>query len=201
MDTGKILADVPDGEIQEIVNAWRLRSPGITRFWSAVEDAAASVIQDGGVRWVPAGDGELVFTFEMDLLTDKTWLTIQLPSGRKLFYPQPFIGTNRFGRPAVCYLGVNQTSRKWEPTETYGGKLVENITQAVARDCLAEAVERLETAGFPVVFHVHDEVVIDVEQQYEDLDKVTDIMRENPSWAQSLPLNADGWVDVYYKKD
>lgn len=201
MDTGKILADVPDGEIQEIVNAWRLRSPGITRFWSDVEDAAASVIQDGGVRWVPAGDGELVFTYEMDILTDKTWLTIQLPSGRKLFYPQPFIGTNRFGRHAVCYMGVNQTSRRWEPTETYGGKLVENITQAVARDCLAEAVERLEAAGFPVVFHVHDEVVIDVEQQYEDLDKVTYIMRENPSWAQSLPLNADGWVDAYYKKD
>lgn len=201
MDTGNILADVPDGDIQEIVNAWRLRSPGITRFWSDVEDAAASVIQDGGVRWVPAGDGALFFSYESDFDTGLRWLTIQLPSGRKLFYPQPFIGTNRFGRPAVCYLGVNRTSRKWEPTETYGGKLVENITQAVARDCLAEAVERLEAAGFPVVFHVHDEVVIDVEQQYEDLDKVTCIMRENPSWAQSLPLNADGWVDAYYKKD
>lgn len=201
MDTGKILADVPDGEIQEIVNAWRLRSPGITRFWSDVEDAAASVIQDGGIRWVPAGDGALLFSYDAAYSPDLNFLTIQLPSGRKLFYPQPFIGTNRFGRPAVCYMGVNQTSRKWEPTETYGGKLVENITQAVARDCLAEAVERLEAAGFPVVFHVHDEVVIDVEQQYEDLDKVTDIMRENPSWAQSLPLNADGWVDAYYKKD
>jgi DNA polymerase len=129
-------------------------------------------------------------------------MTIQLPSGRKLYYPHPHLGVNRFGHESICYLGVNQTSRKWMQLETYGGKLVENITQAVARDCLAEAVERLEAHGaLPVVFHVHDEVVLDVEQQYSDLDAVVQIMSQNPTWAKGLPLGADGWVDYYYKKD
>lgn len=203
MDTGKILADVPDEDIQDMVRSWRLKSPRITRLWSRVEDAAFQAIGTGTPTRLWLGDDKeyLIVAYEKDTQTDLDFMTIQLPSGRKLFYPHPHIGMNRFGHDSVCYMGVNQTSRKWEPTETYGGKLVENITQAVARDCLAEAVERLEAAGFPVVFHVHDEVVIDVEQQYEDLDKVTDIMRENPSWAQSLPLNADGWVDAYYKKD
>ena len=412
MDTGKILAEVPDSEIGEIVQAWRLRSPMITRLWNDVEDAAASVIQDGGVRWVPAGDGQLTFLLEM--ADGLTYLTIELPSGRKLYYAEPHMGVNRFGRPAVCYWGVNQTTRKWQPLETYGGKLVENClaagtlvlthdglkriedmsyldlvwdgygwvwtggliykgrqrticvdglrmtpdhriltkkgwtpcgqargsdwaavrapdgylqggkrlreflgrhgpklrsgagagqegqrtrvqpgelpldtskkqyaesqklsgdrhaswkndrgrvgrkkwdrrndatlpagqrmargivvdrterqehvydlrdcgerhqfcvydpltrrlrivhncTQAVARDCLAEAVERLEEAGYPVVFHVHDEVVIDAPT--DCLDQVVEIMKENPSWAKGLPLNADGWTDAYYKKE
>ena len=199
MDTGKILAEVPDSEIQEIVNAWRQRSPNITLLWADVEAAAAQVTQGGGSVYVYTGDGSLRFALEGD--GNLTFLTIQLPSGRKLYYAEPFMGANRFGRPAVCYWGVNQTTRKWQPLETYGGKLVENITQAVARDCLAEAVERLEEAGYPVVFHVHDEVVIDAPVGKADLEDVTRIMRINPSWAPGLPLNADGWTDAYYKKD
>lgn len=206
MDTGKILAEVPDSEIGEIVQAWRMRSPAITRLWNDVEDAAASVIQDGGVRWVPVGDG--VLTFLLEIADERTFLTIALPSGRKLYYAEPHIGVNRFGRPAVCYWGVNQTTRKWQPLETYGGKLVENITQAVARDCLAEAVERLEASGYRVVFHVHDEIIIDDDSAPEDpearadlLGAVVEEMKVNPSWAPSLPLNADGWTDVFYKKE
>ena len=200
MDTGHILALVPDEEIGEIVAAWRDRSPAITKLWKDVEGAAQATITDGASRFVLLSDNKALY-FKLEMNDGLTFLTIALPSGRKLYYAEPHMGTNRFGRPSVCYWGVNQTSRKWQPLETYGGKLVENITQAVARDCLAEAVERLEAAGFPVVFHVHDEVVVEVEQQYEDLDKVCGIMRVNPSWAPSLPLNADGWVDRFYKKD
>ena len=200
MDTGHILALVPDEEIGEIVAAWRDRSPAITKLWKDVEGAAQATITDGVSRFVLLSDNKALY-FKLEMNDGLTFLTITLPSGRKLYYAEPHMGTNRFGRPAVCYWGVNQTSRKWQPLETYGGKLVENITQAVARDCLAEAVERLEAADYPVVFHVHDEVVVEVEQQYEDLDRVCDIMRVNPSWAPSLPLNADGWVDAYYKKD
>jgi len=197
MDTGKILAEVPDEEIQEIVNAWRLRSPAITRLWTLCETAALSVARSGSSTAIP-GAG-LVFAYEYDPNTGLQFMTIQLPSGRKLYYPEPSIGTNRFGRESVTYWGVNQTTRKWMQLETYGGKLVENITQAVARDCLAEAVERLEAAGYPVVFHVHDEVVIDA--RTDCLEQVVEIMKENPSWAKGLPLNADGWTDAYYKKD
>lgn len=95
-------------------------------------------------------------------------MTIQLPCGRKLYYPKPHTGVNRFGRPAICYWGMNQTTKKWEELETYGGKLAENVTQAVARDCLAEAIERLEAAEYRVVFHVHDEVVLEVPGGTED---------------------------------
>ena len=200
MDTGHILALVPDEEIGEIVAAWRDRSPAITKLWKDVEGAAQATITDGASRFVLLSDNKALY-FKLEMNDGLTFLTIALPSGRKLYYAEPHMGTNRFGRPSVCYWGVNQTSRKWQPLETYGGKLVENITQAVARDCLAEAVERLEAADYPVVFHVHDEVVVEVEQQYEDLDRVCDIMRVNPSWAPSLPLNADGWVDRFYKKD
>jgi len=111
------------------------------------------------------------------------------------------MGVNRFGRDSLCYYGMNQTSKKWEVVETYGGKLVENITQAVARDCLFDAMTRLEAAGFPIVFDIHDEAVIEVLDGAADLDKVVDIMSTPIPWAPGLPLNADGWVDKYFKKD
>lgn len=200
MDTGKILADVPDEEIGEIVRAWRLKSPAITRLWNLCEGAAFNAIKLGSSTAILGAN--LIFAYEHDYITGLDFMTIQLPSGRKLYYPHPHLGVNRFGHESICYLGVNQTSRKWMQLETYGGKLVENITQAVARDCLAEAVERLEAHGaLPVVFHVHDEVVLDVEQQYADLDAVVQIMSQNPTWAKGLPLGAAGWVDYYYKKD
>ena len=101
-------------------------------------------------------------------------------------------------------MGVDQTTKKWKAIETYGGKLTENVVQAIARDCLAVAIERLEQAGFPIVFHVHDEVVIDVSPFADDeamLSKVCEIMTTPISWAQGLPLGADGWVGTFFKKD
>lgn len=111
------------------------------------------------------------------------------------------MGVNRFGKPALCYWGQNQTSKKWAVEETYGGKLVENITQATARDCLAEALENLQAAGYPIVFHIHDEVVIDAGPGQDNLDDVVRIMSQVPAWAEGLPLNADGWVNPFFKKD
>ena len=131
-------------------------------------------------------------------------MTIQLPSGRKLFYVDPQIGQNKWGNPSISYMGLNQTTKRWESTETYGGKLTENIVQAIARDCLAESIERLSAAGFPIVFHVHDEVVIDI-KPYADNDtmlkQVCDIMRQPPVWAPDMPLDAAGWVGEFFTKD
>ena len=199
MDTGKILADVPDNEVLELVYQWRDKSPAIVTFWYQVEAAAMETVKTGHTTMIR--DGSIVFAREMDPENDLDFMTIQLPNGRKLYYAKPHIGSNRFGRPAICYWGVNQKTRRWEATETYGGKLTENITQAVARDCLAEAVERLEASGYPVVFHIHDEVVIDARPGRNKLEDVVEIMRQVPNWAPGLPLNADGWVNPFFKKD
>ena len=167
------------------------------QFWYTAEAAAREAVEHG--RRVELDRGRLVFAREMDGSND--FLTIRLPSGRKLYYAHPHMGVNRFGRPALCYWGVDQRTHKWGVVETYGGKLVENITQAAARDCLAEAVERLEAAGYPVAFHIHDEVVIDAPPGRDNLEEVINIMRQMPSWAEGLPLNADGWVNPFFKKE
>ena len=178
---------------------WRQNNPHIVNFWSTLNAAAMEVVQRGAR--IPIQNGRLELAREYDHSSGLDFMTVRLPSGRKLFYPQPHIGVNRFGSPSVCYWGVNQTTRKWEEIETYGGKLAENITQAVARDCLAEAIERLEAAGYRLVFHVHDEVVIEAPTEQADLEDVVRIMSIPPAWAPDLPLKADGWVNPFFKKD
>lgn len=143
---GALRMGIPEEDLPDIVERWRNANPAIVQFWYTVEAAAREAVEHG--RRVELDRGRLVFAREMDGNND--FLTIRLPSGRKLYYAHPHMGVNRFGRPAVCYWGVNQKSHKWEVIETYGGRLTENITQAAARDCLAEAVERLEAAGYPV---------------------------------------------------
>ena len=141
---------------------------------------------------------------EYDIIQGTVYFTITLPSGRKLYYASPSLGENQWGNPSICYMGMNQSTKKWEKIETYGGKLTENCVQAIARDCLAEAIERLSKAGFPIVFHVHDEVVIDIKPFADNktmLKAVTDLMTIVPAWAQGLPLGADGWVGSYFTKD
>ena len=128
-------------------------------------------------------------------------MTITLPSGRKLYYNKPQIGRNQWDRPSISYMGMDQTTKTWKRIETYGGKLVENCVQAIARDCLAQAIESLEAEGFPVVFHIHDEVVIDCPASAASLDKVVQLMSRPISWAPDLPLNADGWVGDFFKKE
>ena len=199
MDTAKALADLPDEEIMDMVQLWRRANPHIVQLWYTVEAAAKEAVEQG--RRVPLRNGSLVIAREYDPLHQLNFLTIQLPSGRKLYYAEPHMGVNRFGHPSLCYLGQNQTTKKWEEVETYGGKLVENITQAVARDCLAEAIERLEASEYPVVFHIHDEVVIDAPPGRDSLEDVIRILSQPPAWAAGLPLTADGWVNPFFKKD
>ncbi len=162
-----------------------------------MEAAAVQVISQGGA----VGVNGLVISHELNCDTGFDALTILLPSGRKLFYVSPQIGENQWGKPSLSYMGMNQTSKKWQRIETYGGKLVENSVQAIARDCLAQAIENLETAGIPVVFHIHDEVVIDCTPDTASLDDVIQIMSKPIPWASGLPLGADGWVGTFFKKD
>lgn len=206
MDTGHNLDDLSDDEVKGIVDRWRETNSMIRDLWNIVDSAAVTVITNGGAQTIRSETTDAVITLacELDVITGTRYMTILLPSGRKLYYPSPEIGVNRWGNPSVSYMGQNQTTKRWERIETYGGKLVENIVQAIARDCLAIAIENLEAQGLHVVFHIHDEVVIDTPAWADEdtmLDTVTKIMTKPIPWAQMLPLNADGWVDKFFKKD
>lgn len=206
MDTGHNLDDLSDDEVKGIVDRWRETNSMIRDLWNIVDSAAVTVITNGGAQTFRSETTDAVITLacELDVITGTRYMTILLPSGRKLYYPSPEIGVNRWGNPSVSYMGQNQTTKRWERVETYGGKLVENIVQAIARDCLAIAIENLEAQGLHVVFHIHDEVVIDTPAWADEdtmLETVTKIMTKPIPWAQMLPLNADGWVDKYFKKD
>ena len=142
----------------------------------------------------------LVFSLEGDLIYGQCFLTVRLPSGRKLYYPKPFLQENRFGKAAVHYYTVGQKSRKWEVDSTYGGKMTENIVQAIARDCLAETLKRIEAKGLQVVFHVHDEVILDAPAQTR-VEEVCDLMAEPIPWAPGLILKGAGFESSYYMKD
>lgn len=206
MDTGHNLDDLSDDEVKGIVDRWRETNSMIRDLWNIVDSAAVTVITNGGAQTIRSETTDAVITLacELDVITGTRYMTILLPSGRKLYYPSPEIGVNRWGNPSVSYMGQNQTTKRRERVETYGGKLVENIVQAIARDCLAIAIENLEAQGLHVVFHIHDEVVIDTPAWADNdtmLDTVTKIMTKPIPWAQALPLNADGWVDKFFKKD
>ena len=206
MDTGHNLDDLSDDEVKGIVDRWRETNSMIRDLWNIVDSAAVTVITNGGAQTIRSETTDAVITLacELDVITGTRYMTILLPSWRKLYYPSPEIGVNRWGNPSVSYMGQNQTTKRWERVETYGGKLVENIVQAIARDCLAIAIENLEAQGLHVVFHIHDEVVIDTPAWADEdtmLDTVTKIMTKPIPWAQALPLNADGWVDKFFKKD
>ncbi len=176
-------------DMQEIVSKWRDSSPNICKLWSGVENAARRAIGSPGKPvlckhgiWFDAKDEQLF---------------LRLPSGRMLVYQQPEINDEG----SITYMGVNQTSRKWSRIETWGGKLVENIIQAIARDCLAEAMKRLDKAGYKIIMHIHDEVVLDVPDGTGSLAEVKSIMSKTIPWAPGLILSADGWEDKYFKKD
>lgn len=196
---GALNMGLTEEELPDIVNRWRTANSHIRDLWYDMDGAAVDVIQTGGCKRVHG----LWLAREYDGTTGSCSFTITLPSGRKLYYNDPKIGENRWGNPSITYMGVNDKN-KWGRIETYGGKLTENCVQAIARDCLAEAIERLEAAGFPIVFHVHDEVVIDIKPyaaHADMLDQVVQIMRQPPIWAHDLPLNADGWVGDFFTKD
>lgn len=194
MDTKKELAE---DELPEIVRRWRSANKRIVDLWYSLENAALDVMRSG----YPVGLRGLILAREGDYDTQQDFLTITLPSGRKLFYARPFLHQNDLGREALHYHGVNQKTRKWEVVPTYGGKLAENVTQAIARDCLAESLFRLDATGYQTVMHVHDEVVLDAPESIADIDAVNAIMGAPISWAPGLPLKAAGFVTDYYMKD
>ena len=133
--------------------------------------------------------------------TPSTFLTVRLPGGRKLYYLRPFLKENQFGKRAVHYYAVGQATRKWGVESTYGGKMTENIVQAIARDCLAVTLDRIDALGLQVVFHVHDEVICEVPIGVSSAEEISKIMSEPIEWATGLPLKADAYECEYYRKD
>lgn len=198
MDSGHELDSLSDDEVDELVQLWRKANPNIVKLWGLVEAAARSAVLEGRTSILQHG---MTISRNFDVAHGLDFMVVGLPSGRRLYYPHPTMTQNRFGRPSISYMGQNQTTKKWERIETYGGKLVENIVQAVARDCLSEAITRLEAAGYSVVFHIHDEIVVDSAGPGTSLERMEQIMAEVPAWAPGLPLNADGWANEFFKKD
>lgn len=194
---GALNMGLSEEELPDIVSRWREANRRIRDLWYAMENAAVRVISEGG----SVGVGCVMLSREFDNSTGTNCMTILLPSGRKLYYINPQLGVNQWDKPSISYMGMEQSTKRWGTVETYGGKLVENVVQAIARDCLACAIERLERAGYPVVFHIHDEVVIDIPADRADLDAVVQIMRAPIPWAADLPLNADGWTGLFFRKD
>mgnify|MGYP002672680000 FL=1 len=200
INMGALKMGLHEEELPDIVTRWRSANKKIAQLWYKIDDAVMHVVSAGGSRMVNG----VTFAREYDPMQGVSLLTIQLPSTRKLYYVDPQVGVNRFGSASINYMGQNQMTKKWQRVETYGGKLTENIVQAIARDALALAIEHLEAAGLPVVFHIHDECVIDCPAfgtPDEMLDRVTNLMTQPIPWAQGLPLNADGWVGTFFKKD
>lgn len=186
-----------EDEAKDIVRRWRSANKRIVDLWYSVENAAIEVMRTG----YPVGIKGLLIARECDCYNNQDFLTITLPSSRKLFYTRPFLIQNDRNRESLNYYGLNQDTKKWEVVPTYGGKLVENIVQAIARDCLAESLVRLNAAGYQIVMHVHDEAVLDVPVLGADLDRVCEIMGQPIPWAPGLLLRADGFTTSFYKKD
>lgn len=183
-------------EMREIVYKWRDSNPRIVRLWAIVEKAATAAIQTG--RDIPINRGIVVGRH-------RGMLTIKLPSGRTICYPRARIGTEygdgkRGDHDIIEYEGVNQTTRKWEAVRTYGGKLTENIVQAVARDILGVVILRARDAGLDVVFHIHDEIVAETspDRKLEDTERLFSLPID---WCRDLPLKGAGYVTPYYLKD
>lgn len=197
INMGALDMGIPEDDLPDIVQRWRDTNKRICDLWYKMNSAAVEAISTG----CSVGVGRLLVSCEYDAAHEVEYLTVLLPSGRKLYYNSPQIGENKWGGPSISYMGMDQTTKKWKRIETYGGKLVENCVQAVARDCLAQAIENLEKEGLPVVFHIHDEVVIDCRADTATLDAVVNIMSRPIPWAPGLPLNADGWVGGFFKKD
>lgn len=187
---GALEMGLDETELQPLVDAWRAANPRIVAFWWHVDKAARKAIE-GHPTVLPNG---LSFYMRGHLLL------IRLPSGRELAYVRPRIVPGKYGRDVITFEGVNQTTRKWTHDDTYGPKLVENIVQAVARDCLAVSMMRLHEAGFTIAMHVHDEVVLDVPIGTSSAEAVATIMGQPIAWAKGLPLCADAFEADYYQK-
>ena len=185
---------IPEDELQAVVDSWRNANPKVVKLWRLCEIAVRTAIEEH--RTVRLQHG-----LEFSYINHN--LFIKLPGGRKLCYWDTKLKMDpRDGREHIVYMGVNQETKQWGETETYGGKLVENIVQATARDCLAVAMTRVSNLGYKIVMHVHDEMIVDVPiEDTEALDVINACMAEPIDWAPGLPLKGDGYETTFYKKD
>ena len=195
---GALGMGLSEEELPNIVGLWRQASPNIVKLWYTVEKAAVYTVTTGNPMTLEHG---IAFRLEVDPFYGYRYMTIELPSGRKLFYPDPHIRLNNFDKEAVHF--KTQLNNAWVTESTYGGKLVENITQAVARDCLALTLMRLSENGLPAIMHIHDEAVIEVPK--DEADEYLDIVEKTFAlpipWAEGLVLTAAGFTNDYYMKD
>ena len=214
---------IPEDELQSVVDQWRRANPMIVKLWKDYEMAAKTAIRerrsvrrgvrtkaynleareymaDGPVRPYSVREGAYV---EFSYVNGN--LFVRLPGGRKLCYWDARVSQWDDKPDSITYAGVDQATKQWGRLETYGGKLVENIVQATARDCLAETMKKVDAAGYSIVMHVHDEIICDVPYldrgNSEDLSRILDIMGQSPEWAPGLPLKGDGYITPFYKKD
>ena len=185
---GGIEMGLSEDELQSIVDSWREANPNIVSLWWDIDSVVKRVVKTRTKEKYK----NLVISYEKGILF------IELPSKRRLAYPKAKIGMNRFGGESIVYEGI-VVGNKWNKIESYGGKFVENIVQAIARDILAEAMMRIENEGFNIVMHIHDEVVI--ESDSSSIEEINEIMSIVPSWAPGLILDADGFESEFYKKD
>ena len=193
---GALKMGLSEEELPEIVTRWRAANQRIVALWSAVGSYALRTVRDGRARQVNG----LIFRMEQDLKHGLRFLTIELPSKRKLFYCKPYIGLNQFGGESLYFYTQNQTTKKWEESSTFGGKLVENIVQGIARDCLCETLDRITSKGYRIVFHVHDEVIVDAGMDLT-VEELCSIMAEPIPWAKGLILKGAGFSGQFYQKD
>ena len=178
-----------EDDLPPLVAAWRRANPHITQFWWDVDKAAVeAVTKRTGTR-----AGRITFEYRSGILF------VTLPSGRKLAYVKPRMAVNKFGREGLTYEGILE-NKKWGRIETYGPKLVENIVQGTARDLLAEAMLRVERKGYPIVMHCHDEIIAEVPEGSGSVEEMCEVMAARPSWAEGLPLRADGYECPFYQK-
>lgn len=184
---GALEAGMTEDELQPLVDSWRAANPNIVQLWKDVDHAAKECIK----KRVTTKTHGIGFNYQSGMMF------IALPSGRRLAYVKPEIGENRFGSESVTYMGVGST-KKWERLETFGGKMVENIVQAIARDILCYAMQTLKNCA--IVAHIHDEIIIEADQSMS-LEAVCEQMGRTPPWANGLKLRADGYECMFYQKD
>ena len=187
---GALSMGIPESDLQGLVDAWREANSNVVSFWYDTDNKAKQTIQDGRVRTTAGG--------RIKIKKEKGFLRFILPSGRAINYPHPKLVPGKFGE-TIEYDGQG-TRAGFVRLETYGGKLVENLVQATARDLLAEGLKRLDEAGYQTVFHVHDEAVIEAPLD-QSVEPVNDLLAVAPDWADGLPLNADGFETKFYMKD
>lgn len=189
---GALKEGLTEEELPKLVAMWRNANKAIVNLWDVVGNAAIEAVETGQAVFIKRN---------IRFHVEKGVLFITLPSGRKLAYLRPKLVPSKFGGVALTYEGMNQVTKQWGKQDTYGGKLVENIVQAIARDCLADSMIRIDDAGYKIGLHVHDEVLAEMPDGVGSIEEMLDIMRQPVPWAPGLPLDADGFETMYYKKD